>query len=323
MLPSRLLPLLMVSALVTTGCTTTTPTVEDLDRLQAPESSASRAKNLMKAFDFNVYDREAEGRGQAVTADEITEDNPFGKDLTKERWGMPSVSGMLDASVLAQDPLKTVHYFGYMPVELALDERAVVRRSAALAVEKVARVMKAEGWRFAWTRPKSLQMSLGYSVTQDVFFEKEGTTCRIPENVESLQPGAAKGCVVRVDVRSQDVSQGKYPDATGFEPVPRWIDDKTPLAWHIRNIALFSNTPEGKPFLTTDRQRALALATGRWAGFYGFDEQGVPYLGWEGEILRFEASDAARETVANEKAKKAVPITDKMMGEIKSWWPLN
>lgn len=321
MLPSRLLPLMMVTAFVAAGCSTTPPTGEALDRLQAPDSSASRAKNLMKAFDFNVYDREAQGRGHAVTTDEITEDNPFGKDLTKEGWGMPSVSRVLDASVLAQDPLKTVHYFGYLPVDLALDERAVVRRSAALAVEKVARVMKAEGWRFAWTRPKSQQMSLGYSVTQDIFFEKDGTTCKIPENIETLQPGAAKGCLVRVAIRSQDINKGKHPDATGFEPVPRWIDDKTPPAWRIRNIALFSNTPEGKPFLTTERQQALALATGRWAGFYGFDEQGIPYLGWEGQILRFEASDEVRQAVANKKAEQTISTTDKVMHEIGSWWP--
>lgn len=316
---SRLLLLMFAGAMLTAGCTSV-PTADEYDRLQAPDPNASSARNLMKVFGFDLYDREAGGRGDVLATGDVSE-HPHGVDLTKAHWGVPSVSGMLDASVLAYDPLRTVHYFGFMPAEMAADERIVVRKSTAAAVERVAATMAAAGWRFAWTRPLAHQMSLGYSVTQDVFFEREGTTCRIPDGIENLRPGEGKGCVVTVAVRSRDVTKGEVPNASGFEPMPRWLDESRAPAWRIRSIFLLSATPEGKPFLTPERQLALAHTTTRMGGFYGFDANGVPFLGWEGDVLRFAATDGAREAAAREAREKAEPMTDRVMKRLESWWP--
>lgn len=158
-------------------------------------------------------------------------------------------------------------------------------------------------------------------VTQDVFFEKEDTVCRIPAGISTLEPGRGEGCAVTVVVRSRDVSKGAEPDATGFEPVPAWLDPARPHVWRVRSAALGSRMPDGSVFLTPERQRSLALATGRHTGLYAFDDNGVPYVGWEGAVERFAVSPEARAAIEAQARRAAVPMTDKVMDTVKGWWP--
>lgn len=173
----RLSLIAALSAAVLTGCQSV-PTADEIDRMQAPDAHASHAKNLMKVFAFDMHDREDAGRGRAVTVTPEEAAAP-GVDLLTS-GGSGFFNGMLEKSVMAADPLETVHYFGFVPVTEAADERAVVRHVAAKTVQAVASQFAKEGWRFAWTSPKADLRSFGYMVTQDVFFEKEDTVCRIP-----------------------------------------------------------------------------------------------------------------------------------------------
>ena len=163
----RLSLIAALSAAVLTGCQSV-PTADEIDRMQAPNAHASRAKNLMKVFAFDMHDREDAGRGRAVTVTPEEAAAP-GVDLLTS-GGSGFFNGMLEKSVMAADPLETVHYFGFVPVTEAADERAVVRHVAAKTVQAVASQFAKEGWRFAWTSPKADLRSFGYMVTQDVFF---------------------------------------------------------------------------------------------------------------------------------------------------------
>lgn len=107
----------------------------------------------------------------------------------------------------------------------------------------------------------------------------------------------------------------------GFEPVPAWLDPARPHAWRVRSAALGSRMPDGSVFLTPERQRSLALATGRHTGLYAFDDNGVPYVGWEGAVERFAVSPEARATIEEQARRAAVPMTDKVMDTVKGWWP--
>ena len=314
----RLSLIAALSAAVLTGCQSV-PTADEIDRMQAPDAHASHAKNLMKVFAFDMHDREDAGRGRAVTVTPEEAAAP-GVDLLTS-GGSGFFNGMLEKSVMAADPLETVHYFGFVPVTEAADERAVVRHVAAKTVQAVASQFAKEGWRFAWTSPKADLRSFGYMVTQDVFFEKEDTVCRIPAGISTLEPGRGEGCAVTVVVRSRDVSKGAEPDAMGFEPVPAWLDPARPHAWRVRSAALGSRMPDGSVFLTPERQRSLALATGRHTGLYAFDDNGVPYVGWEGAVERFAVSPEARAAIEAQARRAAVPMTDKVMDTVKGWWP--
>ena len=110
-----------------TGCQSV-PTADEIDRMQAPDAHASHAKNLMKVFAFDMHDREDAGRGRAVTVTPEEAAAP-GVDLLTS-GGSGFFNGMLEKSVMAADPLETVHYFGFVPVTEAADERAVVRNTS-------------------------------------------------------------------------------------------------------------------------------------------------------------------------------------------------
>ena len=131
----RLSLIAALSAAVLTGCQSV-PTADEIDRMQAPDAHASHAKNLMKVFAFDMHDREDAGRGRAVTVTPEEAAAP-GVDLLTS-GGSGFFNGMLEKSVMAADPLETVHYFGFVPVTEAADERAVVRHVAAKTVQAVA-----------------------------------------------------------------------------------------------------------------------------------------------------------------------------------------
>lgn len=107
----------------------------------------------------------------------------------------------------------------------------------------------------------------------------------------------------------------------GFVPVTAWLDPARPHAWRVRSAALGSRMPDGSVFLTPERQRSLALATGRHTGLYAFDDNGVPYVGWEGAVERFAVSPEARAAIEAQARRAAVPMTDKVMDTVKGWWP--
>lgn len=306
-----------LSAALLAGCQSV-PTADEIDRMQAPDAHASRAKNLMRVFAFDMHDRDDAGHGRAVTVTPEEAEAP-GVDLSTSGSGF--LNGVLEMSVMAADPLATVHYFGFVPAQEAADERAVVRLVAARTVRALADAFSAQGWRFAWTNPKADLRSFGYIVTQDVFFEKAGTVCKIPAGLSALEPGRGEGCAVTVVVRSRDVSKGAHLDASGFEPVPAWIDPSRPHAWRVRSAALGSRMPGGEPFLTPERQESLALATGRFTGLYAFDAAGVPYLGWEGALERFAVSPEARAAIEAEARRAAVPMSERVMDAVSGWWP--
>ena len=314
----RLSIIAALSVAVLTGCQSV-PTADDFDRMQAPDAQASLAKNLMKVFAFDMYDRDDDGRGRVVTATPV-EAGVNGVDLETSGSG-GFLNGMLEASVMAADPLKTVHYFGFVPASEAAGERAAVRAAAGRVVRDMAVHFGNDGWRFAWTNPKADLRSFGYMVTQDVFFEKDGTVCRIPQGISSLEPGQAEGCAVTVVVRSRDVSRGEKPDDSGFEPVPAWIDPARTPAWRVRSVAIGSRMPDGSAFLTPERQLSLAKATGRLMGLYAFDQNGVPYVGWEGRIERFAVTPEARAAVEAEAREASVPMTDKVWNTMSGWLP--
>ena len=103
----RLSLIAALSAAVLTGCQSV-PTADEIDRMQAPDAHASRAKNLMKVFAFDMHDREDAGRGRAVTVTPEEAAAP-GVDLLTS-GGSGFFNGMLEKSVMAADPLETVHY---------------------------------------------------------------------------------------------------------------------------------------------------------------------------------------------------------------------
>lgn len=138
----RLSLIAALSAAVLTGCQSV-PTADEIDRMQAPDAHASHAKNLMKVFAFDMHDREDAGRGRAVTVTPEEAAAP-GVDLLTS-GGSGFFNGMLEKSVMAADPLETVHYFGFVPVTKAADERAVVRHVAAKTVQAVASQFAKEG----------------------------------------------------------------------------------------------------------------------------------------------------------------------------------
>lgn len=313
----RQILLATLSAALLAGCQSV-PTADEIDRMQAPDAHASRAKNLMRVFAFDMYDRDDAGRGRAVT---VTPEEAEAHGVDLRTSGSGFLNGVLEKSEMAADPLETVHYFGFVPAQEAADERAVVRLVAARTVQALANAFSAEGWRFAWTNPKADLRSFGYIVTQDVFFEKPGTVCKIPAGISELEPGRGEGCAVTVVVRSRDVSKGANPDAAGFEPVPAWIDPSRPHAWRVRAASLDSRMPGGGAFLTPERQQSLALATGKFTGLYAFDDAGVPYVGWEGALERFAVSPEARAAIDAEARRAAVPMSERMMDAVSGWWP--
>lgn len=313
----RQILLAALSAALLAGCQSV-PTADEIDRMQAPDAHASRAKNLMRVFAFDMHDRDDAGRGRAVT---VTPEEAEAHGVDLRTSGSGFLNGVLEKSEMAADPLETVHYFGFVPAQEAADERAVVRLVAARTVQALANAFSAEGWRFAWTNPKADLRSFGYIVTQDVFFEKPGTVCKIPAGISELEPGRGEGCAVTVVVRSRDVSKGANPDAAGFEPVPAWIDPSRPHAWRVRAASLDSRMPGGGAFLTPERQQSLALATGKFTGLYAFDAAGVPYVGWEGALERFAVSPEARAAIDAEARRAAVPMSERMMDAVSGWWP--
>ena len=214
----RLSLIAALSAAVLTGCQSV-PTADEIDRMQAPDAHASHAKNLMKVFAFDMHDREDAGRGRAVTVTPEEAAAP-GVDLLTS-GGSGFFNGMLEKSVMAADPLETVHYFGFVPVTEAADERAVVRHVAAKTVQAVASQFAKEGWRFAWTSPKADLRSFGYMVTQDVFFEKEDTVCRIPAGISTLEPGRGEGCAVTSRKAPSPTPRASSPCPPGLIPPVR------------------------------------------------------------------------------------------------------
>lgn len=313
----RQILLAALSAALLAGCQSV-PTADEIDRMQAPDANASRAKNLMRVFAFDMHDRDDAGRGRAVT---VTPEEAEAHGVDLRTSGSGFLNGVLEKSVMAADPLETVHYFGFVPAQEAADERAVVRLVAARTVQALANTFSAEGWHFAWTNPKADLRSFDYIVTQDVFFEKPGTVCKIPVGISELEPGRGEGCAVTVVVRSRDVSKGANPDAAGFEPVPAWIDPSRPHAWRVRAASLDSRMSGGGPFLTPERQQSLALATAKFTGLYAFDAAGVPYVGWEGALERFAVSPEARAAIDAEARRAAVPMSERMMDAVSGWWP--
>ena len=313
----RQILLAALSAALLAGCQSV-PTADEIERMQAPDAHASRAKNLMRVFAFDMHDRDDAGRGRAVT---VTPEEAEAHGVDLRTSGSGFLNGVLEKSEMAADPLETVHYFGFVSAQEADDERAVVRLVAARIVQALANTFSAEGWRFAWTNPKADLRSFGYIVTQDVFFGKPGTVCKIPADISELEPGRGEGCAVTVVVRSRDVSKGANPDAAGFEPVPAWIDPSRPHAWRVRAASLDSRMPGGGAFLTPERQQSLALATGKFTGLYAFDDAGVPYVGWEGALERFAVSPEARAAIDAEARRAAVPMSERMMDAVSGWWP--
>ena len=316
---NRLKPLsaLLGAALILSGCSSVY-TADELARLQAPDPLASRARSLMAVFDFDVPDRAPDG--SAVVLQE-TEDRPNGGDNTQATWGMPNVRAVVEASLQSADPLMTPHFFGFVKAEDAADEKNVVRRMAAHAVTETASLMAGEGWRFAWTKPYAREMSLSYVVTQDIFFEKEGTACRLPENIGTLQPWAGEGCRVTVVARSRDVARGRWTGESGLERVPAWIDPAQPEAWRMRSVLLLSTDGRGGAFLTSERQRALAARADGLIFFYGLDEKGLPFVGEKGRIEKFSASAESIEAVSRAKAEAAEPVGSRIIRSVTNLWP--
>lgn len=316
---NRIKPLsvLMAAALLLSGCASVY-TADELAKLQAPDPLSSRARSLMAVFDFDVPDRAPDG--SAVVLEEKT-DGPNGGDNTQATWGMPNVRAVVEASLQSADPLMTPHFFGFVTPQEAADEKTVVRRMAAQAVMQTASLMAGEGWRFAWTKPFAREMSLSYVVTQDIFFEKEGTACRLPENIDALQPWAGEGCRVTVVARSRDVSKGRWAGEGGLERVPAWIDPAQPEAWRMRSVLLLSTDGKGGAFLTPERQRSLAARSQGLTFFYGLDEKGLPFVGENGRIERFTASAESIEAVNRARAEAAEPVGSRLMRSVTNLWP--
>ena len=313
----KALPVVLGASVLLSGCSSIY-TADEIAKLQAPDPSASRARNLMAVFDYDVPDRLEDGE-PVFTRDPKA--SASGDDTTQAIWGMPNVRAVVEASIQSVDPLLTPHYFGFVPATEAADEKAVVRRMAAYTVMETAEVFARDGWRFAWSKPYPREMSLSYVVTQDIYFEKPGTGCKIPADLEARHPGTGDGCRISVLVRSRDVNRGRFVGESGFERVPAWIAPTTPDAWRVRSVLLLSTQQNGVPFLTTERQRALALNTKGLIAFYGLNEKGVPFIGEAGRIERFTASAEAVKSAERVRAEAEESLGKRVQCSVSDMMP--
>ncbi|MFU0842813.1 MAG: hypothetical protein ACFWTZ_09485 [Burkholderia sp.] len=283
---AKLIAVPLISGALLTGCAGTY-TPSEIAGLQAPEPGASRARALMLQFGYSVPDMTEKGVC-AQAEDPRDEGHPYGADETQRGlWGLPSFSGLVEASLSRGDQLSMPHFFGFIPKESAADEKRAVRVAAAEAVRALTEAGAAEGWASAAGKPRPLEMSLSYTVRQTVYFAKEGTRCKLPADPASPTSEEASGCRAEVLVRSRDITKGEHPGESGFEPVPAWIDPAQPEAWRVRTVTISSFDGTGQVLLDAAAQEKIAARAKGLLYFYGIDAKDRPFVGENGRILHF------------------------------------